>query len=296
MVHCNEYLKQRSLEAKYSQSVMQSLQSYHQEAEKISAENFEKVNEVIMALGNKEVELKQWNILWLKCQQTRHHLEEELSKAIKGFRRGGANLTPKVVGSRSSHELGRVSGTQSRQFSSLCSSTEDNIWDSTTLRSFQDHSLQVDDDTFLGQEDTTQNILACSAVTPSASQLLTPQLGRFQRTTRISEDLDNISTCYSEPIQTSSTHHRRHPLKKIIKKTQSFDLTQHESNYSELYHHRYTGVYIKGLEVASSTAAEKRNTQRSNIKSPLTSRNHSLVSSSVIYHTDDQDEKKRRGR
>uniref|UniRef100_A0ABM5GQV6 Pleckstrin homology domain-containing family G member 4B isoform X1 n=2 Tax=Pogona vitticeps TaxID=103695 RepID=A0ABM5GQV6_9SAUR len=294
MVHCNEYLKQLSLEAKYSQSVIQSLQSYHQEAAKISAENFQKVNEAITALGNKEFELKQWNILWLKCQQTRHHLEEELSKAIKSFSKG-TNLIPKESGPSSNHELGHVSGTQHSHPSSLCSSMEDNIWNSMTLHQFQHHSLPVDDDTFLSQEDTTQNILPCSTITPSASQPLTPRLGRFQRTTRVSEDLDNISTCYSEPIQTSVTRHRRHPLKKIIKKTQSFELTQHESNHSELHHHRYTGVYIRGLEVASSTAAEKRNTQRSNIKSPLTSRNHSLVSPSVIYQTDEQEEKKRQG-
>ncbi|KAJ7313787.1 hypothetical protein JRQ81_005482 [Phrynocephalus forsythii] len=277
MVHCNEYLKQLSPEAKYSQSVIQSLQSYHQEAAKISAENFEKVNEVIAALGNKEVELKQWNILWLKCQQTRYHLEEELSKAIKGFSKGGANLTPKAFGLRSSHELGHLSGTKDNHSSSLCSSMEDNIWDSMTLHTLEDHSLQGNDDS-----------------TPSASQTLTLQLGRSQRTTCGSEDLDDISSCYSEPIQTFATRHRRHPLKKIIKKTQSFELTQHESKHSELHHHRYTGVYIRGLEVASSTAAENRNIQHSNIGSPLTSRNHSLVSPSAIYHTDDLEEKKRR--
>ncbi|XP_062987116.1 pleckstrin homology domain-containing family G member 4B [Elgaria multicarinata webbii] len=293
MVHCNEYLKQLSAEAKYSQSVVQSLQRYHQEATKVSAENFQKASEVITALGNKEIELKQWNILWLKCQQTRHHLEEELSKAVKGSSKEGTSSALKDIDWKGSHYLGSKSGTQYSHLYNLCSSTDDdNIWDSNT---FQHGSPPGDVSSVLIQEDTTQSIDKCSPIKPSVSQMLTPLLGRFQKTTRVSEDLDNISTCYSEPIQAPATRQRKHPLKKIMKKTQSFELTRHESNHCDLHHHGYTGVYIKGLEVASNVAAEKRNTHRSNMKSPLVCRNRSLSSPSRIHHTEEEEDKKRGG-
>lgn len=293
MVHCNEYLEQLSAETKYSQPTVQCLQSYHQEATKLSAENFQKVSEVIIALGNKE-ELKQWNILWLKCQQTRHHLEEVLSEAIKGSSEEGTSSSFKETDWKINHSLGSKSETQSCS-SSLCSSTDDNIWDSKSLTTFQQSSLSLGESPYLSQEDTTQCTDVFSPVNPSLSQTLTPLLGKFQRTSRVSEDLDNISTCYSEPIQTPTTRHRKHPLKKIMKKTQSFELTRHESNHSELRHYGYTGVYIRGLEVASNVAAEKRNTQRSSIKSPFVCRNRSLSSPSRIHHMEDEEDDKKRG-
>uniref|UniRef100_A0A8D2JEU1 Pleckstrin homology and RhoGEF domain containing G4B n=1 Tax=Varanus komodoensis TaxID=61221 RepID=A0A8D2JEU1_VARKO len=288
-----EFLEQLSAEANYSQSAVHILQKYHQEAAKVSAENFQKATEIINALGNKEIELKQWNILWLKCQQTRQHLQEELSKVVKGSSKEGTHSTLKEIGWRSSHYLGSKSGKQYGHSSSCCSSTDDaNLWNNYT---FQCGSLPVATLSFLVKEDTTQSIDKSSSIKPSVSQTLTPLLNRFQRTTHVSEDLDNISTCYSEPIQASTTRHRKHPLKKIMKKTQSFELTRHESDHCELHHHGYTGVYIRGLEVASNVAAEKRNTQRSNIRSPLVSRNHSLSSPSRIHHTENEEEKKRGG-
>ncbi|KAH0627099.1 hypothetical protein JD844_002498 [Phrynosoma platyrhinos] len=288
VVHCNEYLEQLSVEAKYSQATVQSLQSHYQEATKISAENFHKVNEVLIGLSKKEIELQRWNTLFLKCQQTKHRLEEELSKSIQG----GSSLTVQDIGQKSSHNLGSKSIQHS--CSSLCSKTADNFWDSTPPGSFQHGSLLVGTSSFLSQENT-QNTALCSPGKSLVPQTHTPLLGEFQRTAHISEDLDNISTCCSEPTQTSMTWHRKHPLKKIMKKTQSFELARHESRHYELHHHGYTGVYIRGLEVASNAVAEKRNTHRSNIKSPLTSKKHSLVSPSGIYHTEDQGEKKRGG-
>ncbi|XP_053117011.1 pleckstrin homology domain-containing family G member 4B isoform X3 [Hemicordylus capensis] len=293
MVHCNGYLEQFSVEARCSQSAIHCLQSYHQEASKVSAENFQKVIEVIIALGNKE-ELKQWNILWLKCLQTRHHLEEVLSEAIKDYSREGTSSTVREIGQKISRNLGRKSGTQPSCSSSLCSRTDDNIWDSKSLDTFKHSSLLLDVSPPLSKKGTTQGTNVFSSDNPSLSQRLTPLLGRC-RTSRVSEDLDSISTCCSEPIQTPTTHHKKHPLKKIMKKTESFDLAQHENNCCELHHPGYTGVYIRGLEVASNVVAEKRNTQRPNIKSPLLCRNRSLSSPSRMYHMEDEEEEKKRG-
>nr|XP_008111206.1 PREDICTED: pleckstrin homology domain-containing family G member 4B isoform X1 [Anolis carolinensis] len=288
MVRCNEYLNQLSAEAKYSQATIQSLQGYHQEAKEISAENFQKISEVLIALGKKEFELNQWNTLFLNCQQTKHQLEKELSKVIQG----GASLTVQDTGQMSNHTLSSKSVQYSH--SNLSSRSDDDFWKRTQPSTFQHGSLPASTSSLLSLEET-QNTGLCFPVKPAVPQTHTPPLGRFQRTTHISEDLDNISTCYSEPTQTSMTRHRKHPLKKIMKKTQSFELTRHENKHYELHHPGYTGVYIRGLEIASNAAVEKRNTQRSNIKSPLTSKKHSLVLPSGIYHTEDQEEKKRGG-
>ncbi|XP_060637451.2 pleckstrin homology domain-containing family G member 4B isoform X3 [Anolis sagrei] len=288
MVHCNEYLNQLSAEVKYSQATIQSLEDYHQEAKKISAENFQKVSEVLIAFSKKEFELNQWNALFRNCQQTKHRLEEELSKVIQRE----ATLTVQDTGQMSNHTLSSKSVQHSH--SSLSSRSADDFWERTPPSTFQHGSLPASTSSLLSLEET-QNTGLCFPVKPAVPQTHTPPLGRFQRTTHISEDLDNISTCYSEPTQTFMTRHRKHPLKKIMKKTQSFELTRHESKHYELHHPGYTGVYIRGLEIASNAAVEKRNTQRSNIKSPFTSKKHSLVLPSEIYHTEDQEEKKRGG-
>uniref|UniRef100_A0A8D0HBD9 Pleckstrin homology and RhoGEF domain containing G4B n=1 Tax=Sphenodon punctatus TaxID=8508 RepID=A0A8D0HBD9_SPHPU len=296
MLHCNEYLEHLAGETQYSESVFQCLQSYHQEATKVSVENFHRVNEMILALGSKQ-ELKQWNILWLKCQQTRHHLEEVLSEAAKGSNKESSHTALKDVGVKVSRDLNSKSaGKHSHSSSHLYSSTEDSMWDSSkSLPKAQHDHLPSGGAPFLDQENTSQSMDVISQFNASPPQTLTPLLGGFPRTNKTSEDLDNISTsCYSEPIQSPSVRQRKHPLKKIMKKTQSFEFTQHESSHSEIHRHGYTGVYIKGLEVASNIVAEKKPMQRLNIKSPLISRNRSLSSPSRIHHTEEE-EKKRAG-
>lgn len=291
MVDCNEYLEHHSVEAIDSPSTIQFLQRYHQESAKVSAANFHQVREVIVALGSKE-EVKHWNILWLKCQETRHHLEEILSGVLKDAGRDSPCSTRKEIGQSISPTLGIESGTHQNHLSNLSSGSDDNIWANQSLFTFHDGNLPACE----SQVNTTQSMEEFPPINPSPSHTLTPLLGRFQRTSRVSQDLDNISTCYSEPIQTPTTRHRKHPLKKIMKKTQSFELARHESNPCELHHYGYTGVYIKGLEVANNVATEKKNTQRSKIKSPLAGRNRSLSSPSRIHHADDEDEKKGGGR
>uniref|UniRef100_A0A8C8RCN3 Pleckstrin homology and RhoGEF domain containing G4B n=1 Tax=Pelusios castaneus TaxID=367368 RepID=A0A8C8RCN3_9SAUR len=301
MLHCNEYLEHLTMENKYSRSEIQSLQNYHREATKVSAQNFQKANEMIMALSSKK-ELKQWNILWLKCQQTRHHLEEVLSEALKGSSNEPSCRAPKEPDTKVNCEFDTEGARrQSQSPPQLSSSTDDNIWGNnvTPLHKPQHISLPSGVPPFLDQENANQSMDVFLQFNASPPQTLTPVLGGLRRTSPISEDIDNISTsgstsCYSEPLQSPTTRHRKHPLKKIMKKTQSFEFTQLESSHSELHRHGYTGVYIKGLEVASNVAAEKKYMQRLNIKSPLISRNRSLSSPSRIHHTEEE-EKKRAG-
>lgn len=248
----------------------------------------------MLGLGSKK-ELKQWNILWLKCQQTRHHLEEVLSEALKSSSKESSCRVPKEAGIKINYE-------PSQSSSHLSSSSDDSIWDFNAKPPHNppQASLPSGVPSLLLHKHANQNMDVSVQFSASPPQTLAKLFSEPQRTSPNLEDTDSISTsgsasCYSEPIQSPVICHRRHPLKKIMKKTQSFDFTQHESSHSELHRHGYTGVYIKGLEVASNIAAEKKYMQRLNIKSPLISRNRSLSSPSRIHHTEEED-KKRAGR
>ncbi|XP_074062470.1 pleckstrin homology domain-containing family G member 4B isoform X1 [Macrotis lagotis] len=290
MLHCNEYLEHLSLETNYSPSVIEYLKSYHQEATKVSAENFHKVNEMVLGLGSKK-EQKQWNILWLKCQQTKHRLEEVLSEAIQGsgrqsFSQGPLETSPKVEHEFVIEGLRKHGHPPGLPLTNIDSS----LWENNRLL-FSQRASFSGTQALSEQEGPSSGMFTPLSTSPSPS--LTPLMGGLPRTGPLVEDMDNISTCYSEPLQSPTTRHRKHPFKKIMKKTQSFELPQLDNSPSELHRHGYTGVYIKGLEVASSVATEKKHGQRQNVKSPLVSRNRSLSSPSRIHHT--EEERKRVG-
>ncbi|XP_074844100.1 pleckstrin homology domain-containing family G member 4B isoform X2 [Carettochelys insculpta] len=295
MLRCNEYLEHLTSENKYSQSAIQGLQSYHQEATKLSAQNFQKANEMVLGLASKK-ELKQWNILWLKCQQTRHYLEEVLSEALKGSKKETSCRVPREADVKINCEFDTEGARgPSQSLSHFSSSAADKVWGNNVklLHKLQHTSLPSGVPPSLDHENANQDTDIFVQFNASPRQTLTPLLGGLPRTSPISEDMDNVSTsgsasCYSEPLQSPTTRHRKHPHKKIMKKTQSFEFTPLESNHSELHRHGYTGVYIKGLEVASNAAAEKKYMQHLNIKSPLISRNRSLSSPSRIHHTEEE--------
>ncbi|XP_041707960.2 pleckstrin homology domain-containing family G member 4B isoform X3 [Coregonus clupeaformis] len=102
------------------------------------------------------------------------------------------------------------------------------------------------------------------------------------------------ASCYSEPVYSSSgtplhhhhqhQHHHQHrkqPLKKIMKKTLSYELTAAQDGgggHVDTSHlHGYTGVYIKGLEVANNVSVEKK-LQRPDVVSPALGRSRSMSS------------------
>uniref|UniRef100_A0A4X2LWS9 Pleckstrin homology and RhoGEF domain containing G4B n=1 Tax=Vombatus ursinus TaxID=29139 RepID=A0A4X2LWS9_VOMUR len=282
------YLEHLSLETNYSPSVIDYLKSYHQEATKISAENFHKVNDIVLGLDSKK-EQKQWNILWLKCQQTKHHLEEVLSEAIQGSGRQSFSQGPLEASPKVEHEF-VIEGLWKHGQSPGLPNLDSSLWENNRLLLPQRASFSGIQ-ALSEQEEPSSGMFSPLSSSPSPS--VTPLLGGLPRTGPLLEDMDNISTCYSEPIQSPTTRHRKHPFKKIMKKTQSFELPQLDSSPSELHRHGYTGVYIKGLEVASNVASEKKHGQRPNVKSPLISRNRSLSSPSRIHHT--EEERKRVG-
>ncbi|XP_053513162.1 pleckstrin homology domain-containing family G member 4B isoform X2 [Artibeus jamaicensis] len=94
---------------------------------------------------------------------------------------------------------------------------------------------------------------------------------------------DDSSTCSSEPTQTPVIHHRKHPVKKIMKKTLNFEIPQLDSGPRDSHWPGHTGVFIKGLEVTSTTASEKKPSPRPRAESPPVALNRSLSSPSRIH-------------
>ncbi|XP_064362883.1 pleckstrin homology domain-containing family G member 4B isoform X3 [Dromaius novaehollandiae] len=295
MLHCNECLAHLTAEARYSPSVIQCLQTYHQEGTKVSAENFKKMSEMVLALGSKQ-ELKQWHILWLKCQQTRHHLAKFLSEALKDSSREYFHKVLKEPAMKINDGFdvgGRKPLSQSPSYSS--SNNDDDIWVDKTKPVHRTQPLEAP--SFLGLGTVNQNMEATVEVSASPLQWLAPLPGELEKRNWNSEDIDSVSSARSsffcsEPIHSPPICHRKQPHKKIMKKTQSFELSQHESNYSEFHHRGYTGVHIKGLEVASNNANEEKYVQCLNSRSPLISRNRSLSSPSRIHHMEEEDKKR----
>ncbi|XP_029796996.1 pleckstrin homology domain-containing family G member 4B [Suricata suricatta] len=91
---------------------------------------------------------------------------------------------------------------------------------------------------------------------------------------------DSSPSCSSEPIQIPTTHPRKYPLKKIMRKTQSFEIPQLDSGPQDSHWPGHTGVFIRGLEVSSTVASEKKPPSRPHARSPLVTRSWSLSSPS----------------
>ncbi|XP_014404176.1 PREDICTED: pleckstrin homology domain-containing family G member 4B isoform X5 [Myotis brandtii] len=99
---------------------------------------------------------------------------------------------------------------------------------------------------------------------------------------------DDSSTCSSEPIQMPIIHHRKQPLKKMMKKTLTSEMPQLDSSPRDSHWPAHTGGFIQGLDVASTVASEKKPPLRPHAKSPLVTRNRSLSSPSRIHASEDR--------
>uniref|UniRef100_A0A8C1C4W9 Uncharacterized protein n=1 Tax=Cyprinus carpio carpio TaxID=630221 RepID=A0A8C1C4W9_CYPCA len=82
--------------------------------------------------------------------------------------------------------------------------------------------------------------------------------------------VDSSASCHSEPL----TRLRKQPLKKIMKKTLSYELPARDKA------HGYTGVYIRGLQVTNNVCVENK-LQRPDVTSPALGRSRSMSSPSL---------------
>ncbi|XP_056142265.1 pleckstrin homology domain-containing family G member 4B isoform X2 [Lampris incognitus] len=278
MEHCQDYFCQFSLESggvSLSPAIVPVLQDYHTEASKFSMDNFSALNEMVLSLDSSQ-QLQQWNALWHKCQQTKHQLEEALAKAV-----ASASDSKTVDAEVSLEATERKSATMEQQ--------DDNRGlNLPELPSYTNRAVAP-----LDYEDTKPDSAGPYSKSPSSSIsssshfTFPPDIDvKLRKSPSLFEDTDSDCTvdssisCHSEPVYSGATRHRKQPLKKIMKKTMSYELTPRDSGHSDTGRLRgYTGVYIKGLEVANNVSVEKK-LQRPDVMNPVLGRSRSVSSPS----------------
>ncbi|XP_072365985.1 pleckstrin homology domain-containing family G member 4B isoform X4 [Scyliorhinus torazame] len=308
VLHCNDYLRRLKVDEQstleYTTAVVQCLERYHQEATKFNAENFQRMNEMVLGLGSAR-ELKQWNIQWVKCQQTRHLLEEVLSAAVR-IHEDCSNDSP--TKEHSEDDGPRTSGEFDTEGSdelgdsvsqNTSESIENGVWPDGSVN-HQEHDqvfAAPEHPAALGYDESRQSARASHKFSPT-SLSSTSLCGRQCGGSIFYKDIDSgtvsssAASCHSEPTRSPAPRHKKQPLKKIMRKTQSFEMWQRESSHTDAGRHGNTGVYIKGLEVISSVTADKNRISRSELKSPMLTRTRSLPISSRSYHPHTEDTKR----
>ncbi|XP_026870095.2 pleckstrin homology domain-containing family G member 4B isoform X2 [Electrophorus electricus] len=287
VAHCQDYFQHVCLTesgAKLSPEVLQILREYHSEATKFSLENFSSLNETVATLGSPR-ELQQWNLVWMKCQSTRRQLEEALvgepeaepdSDTTPPCPRGppepagkpGSTTPPPADGTSKPLQLQGGEGSSS----SCLPGTPPQVPRLTLALDLEDGKprsagpFSEGDSPFLSSH---------FPFLPEGDEL-SPSL--FDDTDSDCT-VDSSYSCRSEPTCSPAARHRRPPLKKIMKKTVSYELAPRDRGHSDTSHNSYTGVYIKGLEVTNNVCVEKK-LQRSDVKSPPLIRSTCLSSSS----------------
>ncbi|XP_056618154.1 pleckstrin homology domain-containing family G member 4B isoform X2 [Triplophysa dalaica] len=253
LVHCQDYFCQLRLDddaLSFSSTVLQVLQDYHSEATKFSLDNFSTLNQMVLNLDSTR-ELRQWNTVWQKCQQTKTQLEELLAKV------SSAPLNPKE--SSSSETLSKPAETLNGcELPSLNSSFD---FDEVKPHSAGPFSKNPIPFPFLSES---------GKLSPSPFD-----------DTDSDCTVDSSASCHSEPLHSPATPHRKQPLKKLMK-TVSYELTPRDKCHTDAGHHGYTGVLIKGLEVTNNVCVEQK------LQSPALIRSHSLSSPPRVHsrHSD----------
>uniref|UniRef100_A0A668AH60 Pleckstrin homology and RhoGEF domain containing G4B n=1 Tax=Myripristis murdjan TaxID=586833 RepID=A0A668AH60_9TELE len=274
MEHCQDYFRQLSLEssaASLSPAVVQILKDYHTEASKFSMTNFSPLNEMVLSLDS-PCQLQQWKTQWHKCQQTKQQLEETLAEAM------AAGPNPAAVDTAISLEaVERQTAATEQRGANGCLQLPD-------LPGYSTRAV-----TPLDYEDTKPHSAGPFTQSPSSSISSSSHFPfppdcdiKLRQSPSTFDDTDSDCTidssisCHSEPVYSGAARHRKQPLKKIMKKTMSYELTPRDSGHSDASHlHGYTGVYIKGLEVANNVSAEKK-LQRPDVMSPALGRSRSM--------------------
>lgn len=266
MDHCRDYFHHLSLKntgVALSPPVVQNLQDYYTEASKFSMDNFSTLNDMVLSLESPQ-QLQQWNTVWHKCQQTKQQLEETLAHAMRTAQNSTAvdataclnsaeDTTPEPHGANSRVLLPGV----------------------ITPLTFED-SKSPSAGPYSKSPSSSISSSSHFTFSPDCDDKLSPSM--FDDT-----DSDSTISCHSEPVYSGAARLRKQPVKKIMKKTVSYELTPKESGHSDLSHiHGYTGVYIKGLEVANNVSAEKK-LQIPDVKSPALGRSRSMSTPSRIH-------------
>ncbi|KAJ8288126.1 hypothetical protein COCON_G00007850 [Conger conger] len=271
--HCQDYLRQLNLDSSVGASlphtVLQVLQDYQCEAAKFSPENFSSLNEMVLNLGSSR-ELEQWNSLWHRCQQARRQLEEALVMAKVAQPSPEDFKPPEPPAGEPGQTAGQSAGEGCVPPSTLAA-----------LDTRPPPAFAYDDTKphSAGPFTKTHPSVSTSSLFP-----FPPEGDKLSQCHSLYDDtdsdctIDSSASCQSEPVYSPATRHRKQPLKKMMKKTMSYDLSPRDGGHPhELTLHGYTGVYIRGLEVTNNVCLEKK-LQRPDAKSPALSRSRSMSS------------------
>uniref|UniRef100_A0A8C0NXJ9 Pleckstrin homology and RhoGEF domain containing G4B n=1 Tax=Canis lupus familiaris TaxID=9615 RepID=A0A8C0NXJ9_CANLF len=228
------------------QPVAEYLNCWHQEATELTTQSFPGASMAVAGLGSPQA-LHRWHPLWLQSQHTQLCFQEALSGATPD------PGTPPLGRRPLKHELGQEAERRPHEPS----------W-------------------------TPSTDLECPA--GEQAPLLPGLPGQASLRRQEDEHLapsvhspHDSPTCSPEPIQTPASHPRKHSLKKTMRKTQSFEIPQLDSGLRDSHWPGHTGVFIRGLEVTSTVASEKKPPSRPHAESPLVTRNQSLSSPSRTH-------------
>lgn len=279
--HCQDYICQLSLDSSgvgLSPAVVQILQDYCAEASKFSMDNFSTLNDMVLSLESPQ-QLQQWNNVWHKCQQTKQQLEETLARAMT------ASLNTDAVDNSASLMPAENQNAPTEHGANGCvllPEVPTFTREAATSLIFEDikpHSAGP-------FSKSPSSSTSCSHFTfpPDSNSKLRQSPPMFDDTDSDCT-IDSTISCHSEPIYSGAAARvRKQPMKKIMKKTMSYEMTPRDSGHSDISHiHGYTGVYIKGLEVANNVSAEKK-LQRPDVTSPALGRSRSMSTPSRIHN------------
>ncbi|XP_053699935.1 pleckstrin homology domain-containing family G member 4B isoform X2 [Synchiropus splendidus] len=248
MEHCLDYIRHLNLDAassRLSLSVIPTLRDYCTEASKFSVDNFSPLNDMVLSLDSPQL-LQRWNALWSECQQTKQQLEETLAQAL------AADSSKPVERHVMTPERHQQSGPLLLPDVSSCAN---GVVVAPT-----------------SEDDKPQSAGAfpespCSSVS-SLARFASDSTAR--RSPSVFDDTDSdctLDSSVSEPVYSGASRIRKEPMKKIMKKTMSYELSPRDVGY--------TGVYIKGLEVTNNVSAEKK------LQRPEVGRGRSMSTPSV---------------
>uniref|UniRef100_UPI0037E878E5 rho guanine nucleotide exchange factor 40 n=1 Tax=Semicossyphus pulcher TaxID=241346 RepID=UPI0037E878E5 len=247
-------------------AVIGCLEDYQRQHPPIPDSRFQEMKALAEELRG-ERGLRQWSFAWSKCQETKKMFDRKMEAALRtrdsAHRQRSDSAFSRISASSRKSLSGLLGAFETSSLSSSCPPEEDT---SSPLRS--------NSSTFLP--------ITSSPITPQHTPHHTPLLQRLFRSTSSEESSDRVDICSSSPslprlgssqsftpsfasspsfsCTSFSSSRRQH-----LRKTQSFDCpsTPEPSRYgpnprtlSEPVRRGNTGVFIRGLEVSSSEAAD----------------------------------------